>query len=170
MSNADPIHESAEPLEHPRGIYTARVDAKGRLKLPAAFVKYLSSHKHKDFFVTSTNKRSFYIYTLPQWKRVEEVIDNPDNPEEYKMFKATRHTAGKYGADATVDSEGRMLIPQLLREDLQVHDKPVWLEYVKGSIEVYGEDVYQERERESDLMTLAKSDEALALKMRKLTQ
>lgn len=167
MSVGDQTSGTAVPLEHPRGIYPARVDSKGRLKIPAAFVKYLDSHGEKHFYVTTLNVRSFYIFTLGQWKVRENILENPSDSDEYRIFRAMKHASGKYGADATIDGEGRMLIPQLLREQLALTDRPVWLEYTRNGIEVYGEDVFNERDREADAATLAKGEEIMALRMRK---
>ena len=46
--------ENAPPLEPPRGIYPARLDDKGRLKLPVQFQQYLAAFPEKKLFVASS--------------------------------------------------------------------------------------------------------------------
>ena len=155
------------PAERPRGLYTARVDAKGRLKLPSAFQKYLESLQQKNFFITTTNETTLYIFPLDEWKKKEAYLDNPSTEEEVELFESLRFTADKFGADAVIDGEGRMLVPQLLREQFKIQDAPVWLQCGKDSIEVLNEDEFRARERKADPAKLAKANIALKLKERK---
>ena len=43
--------------EPPNGMYPARVDDKGRLKLPVGFQEYISGLPEKKLFVTSLDRR-----------------------------------------------------------------------------------------------------------------
>ena len=49
-------------VEYPRGIYPAKVDDKGRLKLPADFHRYLTEIGATKVFVTSFDERVGRIY------------------------------------------------------------------------------------------------------------
>jgi MraZ protein len=152
------------PGERPRGIYAARVDTKGRLKLPSAFQKYLSSLKEEHYFITTTNETTVYIYPLSEWKKVEALLDHPDSEEQVDMFKAVRFVADKYGADAVMDGEGRMLLPQQLRAEFKMQESQVYLQCGRNVIEVMNEEEYRARERAADKAKLAKANTLLALK------
>ena len=155
---------SVDPAERPRGIYTARVDAKGRLKLPSAFQKFLASLKEDHYFITTTNETTVYIYPLSEWKKFEASLDQPENEEQVDMFAAVRFVADKYGADAVIDGEGRMLLPQPVRAEFKMHDAQVYVQCGRNRIEVLNEDEYRARERAADKVKLAKANTLLALK------
>jgi MraZ protein len=155
--------EPVVPAERPRGFYTARVDAKGRLKLPSAFQKYLASLKEENYFITTTNETTVYIYPLSEWKKNEAILDNPGNADHVEMFEAVRFVVDKYGADAAIDGEGRMLIPQLLREAFKIQDAQVYLQCGDRVIEVLNEEEYKARERAADKAKLARAKTELKL-------
>ena len=158
---------SSEPLaavEKPRGHYKATVDNKGRLKLPSAFQKYLALLSEKSFFVTTTNETTVYVYPLSEWKKVEEHLDNPQNDEQVELFDHVRFVSGKFGGDAVIDGEGRMTLPQPLREAFKMVGSDVYLQCGKGMIEVIGEEEYKAMDRAySDKQKLAKANTLLRL-------
>ena len=154
--------------ERPRGLYPARVDAKGRLKLPSAFQKFIEALQQKNFFITTIDETTVYIFPLNEWKKKEAHLENPVNEDEVDLFNSLLFTADKYGADAVIDSEGRMLLPQLLRERFKIQDAQVWLQCRPDSIELLNEDEFHARERKADPAKLARANVALKLKERKL--
>lgn len=159
--------EPVVPAERPRGLYGARVDNKGRLKLPSAFQRFLESLQQKSYFITTTNETTVYIYPLDEWKKKEAQLESGSTPEEIEMFDAVRFVADKYGADAAIDGEGRMLLPQVLREHFKMQDAQVWLQCRQAFIEVLNEDEFRARERGADKAKLAKANTLLTLKERK---
>ena len=133
------------PAEPPRGIFPARVDEKGRLKLPSNFREYVASFGEKKVFVTSLDVRTARIYPSSIWKDnqnfFEEFTEDPDAAEDVAFM------ANDYGADCDMDEQGRVLIPQELRRQLGIENQPVWLDCYKGSISIYSKDIYEERKR-----------------------
>ncbi len=133
---------NSTPIDPPRGIYPARVDDKGRLKLPVSFERFLNGQK---LFVTTMDERMARIYPLPVWQENERVLfgelDDPDGAEDLSFL------ANKYGADAEVDGQGRVLIPPDLRRALEIENQPVFLDYYQGAVNVYSKAVYEDRER-----------------------
>jgi DNA-binding transcriptional regulator/RsmH inhibitor MraZ len=150
--------------EHPRGLFKASVDSKGRLKLPAAFQKYFESLGIKRFYITTRDERLVYIAPLDLWKKFETVLDHPENEEEAKVYDSVRFTVDKYGSDATSDGEGRLLLSQELRQKFSLMDATVWLQFKKGAVQMYSEAEYKAREIEVNKETLAKAGPNLALK------
>ena len=69
-----------------RGNHPATVDAKGRLKVPAAFLAPLaellgnSEGPGKRLFVTSLDRESVSIYPMPVWEEIEERLRAPRRP------------------------------------------------------------------------------------------
>jgi MraZ protein len=131
--------------EPPRGIYPARVDEKGRLKLPAVFQQYLTDLGEKRVFVTSLDIRIARIYPISVWKENEILFDtateDPEAAEDVKFI------ANDLGADSEIDGQGRVLVPQELRRMLTLENQPVWIECQKGRMNVYGKEVYEDRKR-----------------------
>ena len=150
--------------EHPRGLFQARVDGKGRLKLPAAFQKYFESWGVKQFYITTRDERLVYIAPLELWKKFEAVLDHPENEEVAEVYETVRFIVDKYGGDAAVDSEGRLLLSQELRQKFGLVDAPVWLQFKKGAVQMYNEAEFRAREIEVSKEKLAKAGPNLALK------
>jgi MraZ protein len=131
------------PVEPPRGTYQARVDEKGRLKLPAVFQQYLTDLGETKVFATSLDVRIARIYPISVWKEneilFEAASDDPEAVEDVAFI------ANDLGADSDIDSQGRVLVPTELRRMLGIENQPVWLDCYKGRINVYGKDVYEQR-------------------------
>jgi MraZ protein len=124
----------------PRGFYAARVDEKGRLKLPVNFQEFLGGEK---LFCTSLDTRIARVYPLSVWqaneKMLAELTEDPDTAEDLKNL------ADHYGADSEIDPQGRVLLPTDLRRELRLENQQVWLQCFNGAISVYNKDVYDEQ-------------------------
>ena len=141
------MDENAQPVvvEHPRGIYTGRIDAGGRLKLPADFQKYLTDIGEKKVFCTSFDERIGRLYPISKWKEIETMLKEP--AEDAEAAEDLWFTAMALGGDAEMDPQGRLPIPVELRKALNITDKTVFLEHYKGHINVFGEEIYEERKQ-----------------------
>ena len=97
-----------------RGNHPATVDAKHRIKVPTAFRNVIRETYGDDFFLTSFTGENVLAYPLPEWGRVEERLQAiPSmNPSRQKLLSRVNY----YGALASMDRQGRVLVPQLLRE------------------------------------------------------
>lgn len=135
------------PVEPPRGIYSARVDEKGRLKLPVNFQEFLNGLGEQKVFITSLDIRTARIYPTSVWKENEKLLaestDDPEGAEDISFM------ANDLGADSELDGQGRVLVPTELRRLLNLESQPVWLECYQGGINIYNKDVYEERQRRS---------------------
>lgn len=97
-----------------RGSSPAKVDDKGRLKIPALFKSYIQESYGRDFFVTSYNGEFVRLYPLPAWVEIEKkLIANSSLRPELARF---RNTVNYYGQPATMDDQGRVLIHPFLRQ------------------------------------------------------
>ena len=106
-----------------RGSTPARVDEKGRLKIPAHFrqaieKKYFRSEPaaaaSPEFYVTSIDGESIRLYPMPEWLKIEANLQGKSlfHPATAKLAVTTTY----YGATATLDKQGRLLIPAHLRD------------------------------------------------------
>jgi MraZ protein len=131
------------PVESPRGIYTARVDEKGRLKLPADMHKFLSGFGEQRVFITSLDEVTARIYPITIWRENEKILaestDDPEGAEDIAFM------ANDLGADSDLDAQGRVLVPTELRRQLGLENKPVWLECYQDGINIFNEAVYESR-------------------------
>lgn len=137
------MEEEAKPAvqDPPRGTFPARVDDKGRLKLPVNFERFLAGQK---LFVTTWDERIAKIYPLPVWQQNERLLyEETENPEAAEDLA---FTANKYGADADVDTQGRILLPTDLRRELGLESQPVHISFFNGVVNVYNKTVYDELE------------------------
>jgi MraZ protein len=101
-----------------RGNYTARMDSKGRLKVPTAFRRYLEEKYGAAVYVTSLTGECVRIFPLPEWESIEQrlaLLPSMD-PARRKFLDRTNY----YGQQAELDGQGRILIHPLLRKSAGV--------------------------------------------------
>ncbi|HVF27451.1 MAG TPA: hypothetical protein VM943_04360 [Pyrinomonadaceae bacterium] len=101
-----------------RGNYTARIDSKGRLKVPTAFRRLIEDKHGPDFYVTSLTGECVRIYALPEWDSIEQRLNllPSMDPARRKFLDRTNY----YGQQASMDGQGRLLIHPLLRKSAGV--------------------------------------------------
>jgi MraZ protein len=102
-----------------RGSQTARVDDKGRLKLPVDFKRFLDEEFKSDtFYVTSRDGRRGQLYPMREWEVIEaKMAAMPDSDlAKRKLVDITNY----YGQVVELDGQGRLTLPQVLREKLKL--------------------------------------------------
>jgi MraZ protein len=128
-------------------MYPARIDDKGRIKLPASFQAYFSILPEKKLFVTSLDRRIGQIYPMKVWRANEKFFDTyRDDP---KTARNVAFNAADLGSEAEMDGQGRILFSPELRRELGIENQPVRLFAHRGRIEVLSEKIYEERKREA---------------------
>jgi MraZ protein len=99
-----------------RGNHPARMDEKGRLKIPADFKRLLDENYPgtTKFYITSLDGTCAKLYPLSEWEKLErEITAKPkSNPLRNKWLRVTSW----YGQEVEMDAQGRLLIQALLRE------------------------------------------------------
>jgi DNA-binding transcriptional regulator/RsmH inhibitor MraZ len=143
------VDEAANPasdsmvFEPPVGIFEAKCDDKGRVKLPVRFAMFL---KHSDVarvFITTIDLRSARIYPEKVWESNQIFFNEPG--EDSEMAEDISFIANLYGDFSSVDEHGRVLVPTNLRRKLELEKQSVWLDHFRGHINVYPKKVYEER-------------------------
>src|SRR5580700_6318194 len=129
--------------EPPLGIFQAKCDDKGRLKLPADFATYLKALEVDKVFITTVDMKLARIYPKRAWESNQNLFENAGDDAEIAQDVA--FIANLYGAYSEIDPSGRVLVPTDLRRKLEIENQPVWLDYYNGRINVFGKKVYEER-------------------------
>ena len=108
-----------------RGNCPAKVDEKGRLKIPAVFLDALKEFG-TEFYITSMTGESVRIYPMRVWSEIEDKLAAvpSQNQAKRKFLMRTSY----YGQGVELDGQGRVLLPAVLRESAQM----------KGDVDVFG--------------------------------
>ena len=119
------------------GEYNHTIDAKGRLIVPAKFREILGD----NFIVTKGLDGCLFVYPNDEWTRFEEKLKSlPLTNKNARQF--TRFfLAGS--AACEVDKQGRILLPQVLREFASL-EKDVVLVGVASRIEIWSRERWDE--------------------------
>jgi MraZ protein len=113
------------------------MDAKGRLAMPARQREPLLAECAGQVVVTiDTQSDCLVIYPLPEWERIEAEVQNlPALKPAVKRFQ--RLLLG-YATDLELDGNGRLLLPQPLR-DYGQFDKKLVLVGQGNKLELWSE-------------------------------
>jgi MraZ protein len=97
-----------------RGSAPAKIDDKGRLKIPTDFRRVIEERYGPDLFVTSIEGDSAWLYPLPVWEEIEARLAAMPSTDRVRARYLER--ANVYGQQGRLDNQGRLVIPQILRE------------------------------------------------------
>jgi MraZ protein len=97
-----------------RGNHAAKIDDKGRLKIPNAFRALIEAKHGTQLYVTSLTGESVTIYPLPVWVALEEKLAQVPStlPARAKYLDRVNY----YGQVAEIDGQGRVVIHSRLRD------------------------------------------------------
>jgi MraZ protein len=123
-----------------RGVQHINMDAKGRLAMPTRQREPLRALCEGQVVATiDTQVTCLAIYPLPVWELIEkEIQDLPSLNPAVKRFQ--RLVLG-YATDLELDSSGRLLLPQSLRDYAQL-DKSVVLIGQGNKLELWSESLW----------------------------
>ena len=108
-----------------RGNCPAKVDEKGRLKVPAVFLDELKEFG-TQFYITSVTGESARIYPMKVWSEIEDKLAKQPTSSQAKRKFLLR--TSYFGQTVELDGQGRLLLPAVLRETAQM----------KGEVDVFG--------------------------------
>jgi MraZ protein len=97
-----------------RGNHPARIDDKGRLKVPNGFRTLVESQYGPELFVTSVTGEYVWLYPMAVWLELERKLAAvpSTNPSKLRFLDRVNF----FGQVVAMDRQGRVLLPQLLRE------------------------------------------------------
>jgi MraZ protein len=108
-----------------RGNCPAKVDEKGRLKIPSVFLDELKEYGNQ-FYITSTTGETARIYPMKVWSEIEDKLAQKPSADVAKRKFLMR--TSYFGQVAELDGQGRLLLPAVLREAAQT----------MGEVDVFG--------------------------------
>jgi MraZ protein len=91
----------------------AKVDEKGRLKIPTTFRKVIEEQYGSECFITSTDGERALIYPMPVWYGFQGRLSKVPSTSmaKTKLLEKVNY----FGQTGTIDAQGRVLIPSILR-------------------------------------------------------
>ena len=115
-----------------RGNSPAKIDEKGRLKIPNTFRTFIKDQYGREIFVTSLHGDSVRIYPMPVWVEIERKLARIPSTHLSRLKFLDR--VNFFGQATELDSQGRVLIPARLRESADM----------TGDVDVFGQYDYLE--------------------------
>lgn len=112
-----------------RGSAAAKIDAKGRFKVPTDFRRILADNWGDDVFVTSIRGDFATLYPLSVWEALESrllALPGTDRARQRYLERASY-----FGQQTRLDAQGRIVVPQTLREKAGILGEVV----VNGSLD-----------------------------------
>lgn len=101
-----------------RGSSPARIDDKGRLKVPTIFRGVIQDQHGPDVFVTSVTGECVRLYPMPVWLEIERKLSlmPMNHPSRLKFLDRVNY----FGQAAELDPQGRIVVPARLRESASI--------------------------------------------------
>lgn len=128
------------------GEYQHAVDDKGRVAIPVKFRKSLD----EGVVVTRGIDQHLYLYPLGEWAGLAAKLAKlPINQANSRAF--SRHMLGG-ATEAEIDSQGRILIPEFLREHAGIGNQAV-LVGLYDRIEIWSEERWREYKAKTEKNT-----------------
>ena len=100
-----------------RGRYEHTIDSKGRLSIPSKFREVLLGKGDERLVITNfviDSRRCLDVYPFDEWLHLEEEIKKKPKFDRRMMMFQNYYLAG--ACECSVDKQGRILIPPLLRQ------------------------------------------------------
>ena len=101
-----------------RGSSPAKIDAKGRLKVPTEFRRILEENFGTEVFITSIDGESAKLYPLEVWEGIERKLAAVPSSDRAKQRFLER--VNYFGQQLRLDAQGRVVVPQILREKAEI--------------------------------------------------
>ncbi len=124
-----------------RGINNLALDAKGRMAMPARYRDRLMESCGGHLVTTVDRDHCLLVYPLPEWEIIEaRLIELPSLNQQARLLQ--RLLIG-YATECELDSQGRILLPTMLREFARLDKKIVLIGQGK-KFEIWDEDTWSQ--------------------------
>ena len=127
-----------------RGSQPAKIDDKGRLKIPAGFRGVIEPRYGRDFFVTSFRGDSARIYPIEVYAAFEERLRQSSQVEP--LVDRLRNAVNYYGQAAVMDGQGRVPIHSLLREKVGIDGEVIVVGH-QDFLRVWNREAFEEQQK-----------------------
>jgi len=126
------------------GEYTHTIDEKNRVSLPVKFRKEMG----KKIIITPGLGQCLFVFTTKEWEKVSKRLSNSDS--DLSFLKADQRSFNRFmfgrAAEVELDTIGRILIPDFLKERIKLSDKAV-IVGVQDRVEIWNENAWIECEK-----------------------
>ena len=130
-----------------RGSYIHSIDDKGRIIIPSRFRDIVRAGGSDSVMVTRMD-RSLYAYAQDAWGKIEErILSLAEKSDNMRRFRRV-FVGGAF--ECSCDKQGRILIPQTLR-DYAGLDKEIVLVGVLDHFEIWARENW---DKENELMEI----------------
>ncbi|MGI6479325.1 MAG: division/cell wall cluster transcriptional repressor MraZ [Salinivirgaceae bacterium] len=125
------------------GEYNIRIDAKGRIVLPTAFIKQVGDIPQREVFILKEDmyEQCLVLYPISEWDRQNQIIRSKLNPFDREHNQFLR-SFSKGAIEVSTDNVNRILIPKRLLEFAKI-TKEIVLSGQDGKIEIWSAEMYQ---------------------------
>lgn len=127
------------------GEYIHTIDDKNRVSMPAKFRKELG----KKIIITPGLDQCLFIFTTKEWSKVAKKLSS--SADDLSFLKNDQRSFNRFmfgrAAEVELDSIGRILVPDFLKERIGLKDK-VALVGVEDRVEVWNDkawNIYKEK-------------------------
>ncbi len=125
------------------GEYIHTIDEKNRMSLPVKFRKELG----KKIIITPGLDQCLFIFTTAEWKKVSKKLSGGGS--DLSFLKADQRSFNRYmfgrAAEAEIDSIGRILIPDFLKERIGLKDRAAVIG-VEDRVEIWNDKVWSQNQ------------------------
>lgn len=124
------------------GTYFHNIDAKGRLFMPAKLREGLG----ESFFVTQGLDNCLFVYSEPEWEKFAEKLDSIQLADEEGQDFVREFFEN--GCMCEPDKQGRILLPQTLRDYIGVEKEAV-ITGIRNRAEIWSKEGWAQRRDKS---------------------
>lgn len=122
-----------------RGINAITIDSKGRFAVPTRYREALSA---EVVLTIDTEETCVLLYPAAEWQIIEDKLQSLPSFNAYAR-RIQRLLIG-HATDVEIDSSGRVLLPQLLRDYAHIDKKMVMIGQ-GNKFEIWDEQLWQQR-------------------------
>ena len=123
------------------GEYIHTIDEKNRMSLPVKFRKEMG----KKIIITPGLDSCLFIFTMKEWTKVSKRLSDTDS--DLSFLKSDQRSFNRFmfgrAVDVEVDSIGRILIPDFLKDRINLKDSAAIIG-VQDRLEIWNEKKWSE--------------------------
>ena len=128
------------------GDFTCKLDDKGRVLLPSAFIRQMAGAMQDRFVIKKDIFDScLVLYPMVEWERQNQVLRKNTNPYNREHNRFLRGFF-KGIAEVVLDASNRLLIPKRLLDEIGANREIVMTGQL-GKIEIWTKDAYDKDRR-----------------------